>query len=107
MAEPIVTATEYTVSCIPEDHIDRGHFEITVAYRGRSLWAVARHRQCLGTDGEWDWESIPSERTDEWLATHRFDLDTALALAREAAPRVTINGFTVEDVLRRAEANRG
>lgn len=43
-------------------------------------------------------------REDDWLAAHRFDLDTALKLAREAAPHVTVNGRTVADALTRAEA---
>src|SRR5258708_24235279 len=29
--------------------------------------SVLHSGQCLGTDGEWDWESIPSDRSDEWL----------------------------------------
>lgn len=101
-----VMATEYTVCALPEDYIYAHSFAITVAYRGRGLWAVSRHRMCLGTDGKWDWESIPSERTDEWLATHRFDLDTALALAKQEAPKITVNGFSVADVLSRTEGKR-
>lgn len=102
MAEPTVQVTEYTVSVLPEDDVNASSYAITVAYRGRGLWAVSRHRQCLGKDGEWDWESLPSERTDEWLAEHRFDVDTALRLAKEAAPHIVVNGFTVADVLARA-----
>lgn len=100
VGEIFESATEYTVSCIPEDNINRPVFEITVAYRGNGRWAVCRLRQCLGSDGQWDYESIPSERTDEWLATHRFDLETALKLAREAAPKIRTNGASVADVLR-------
>lgn len=99
MAEPYAHVTEYTVSALPEDNINHGHMSITVAYRGRGLWAVSRHRMCLGRDGEWDWESIPSERTDEWLADHRFTRREALKLARQEAPNLTVNGHTVADVL--------
>lgn len=85
MAEPNVTATQYTVSCLPIDDPDDLTHAITVEYRGDSRWAVTRRgRRCLGADGRWDYESVPSERADEWLATHRFELDTALRLAREA-----------------------
>lgn len=109
--EPTVQATRYTVNCLPENGIDSHVFEITVEYRGRGLWAVKRHSQCLAADGTWDWEMRPSEREDDWLAEHRFDLDTALKLAKEAAPKVTVNGFTVTDALRmaqqREEAGRG
>lgn len=91
---------KYLVSCLPEDHDERGLFTLQVEYRGRDLWAVTNGSgSCLSRQGTWDFEHIPSERTDEWLASHRFDLDTALRLAREAAPLVTVNGFTVSDAI--------
>ena len=97
---PHVQATRYTVNCIPEGMGPDGHvFEITVEWRGRDRWAVLRHGMCLNTEGSWDYEMRPSEREDDWLATHRFDLETALELAKQAAPRVTVNGFTVEKAL--------
>ena len=101
---PRVRATRFEVSLLPEDDINYPFYAVAVEDRGAGRWAVVRHRQCLGVDGEWSWESIPSEREDEWLAAHRFDLDTALRLAREAAPGVTVNGITAVEVLRRREA---
>jgi hypothetical protein len=97
VAEPTVQVTEYTVSLLPEGP-DASSYEITVAYRGRGLWAVTRSRMCLGGDGEWDWEPLPSERTEEWLLAHRFDLDTALRLAKRAAPGIVVNGRSAADV---------
>lgn len=91
-------ATEYTLSALPEEDINSGAFQIAVAYRGRGLWAVSRHRRCLGRSGEWDWESLPSERTDEWLAEHRFELTEALRLAREELPKLRVNGKTAAEV---------
>lgn len=105
--EARVQATAYTVNCLPEDDTDGHVFALTVEYRGRDRWAVLRHGRCLGTDGQWDYEVRPSEREDDWLATHRFDLDTALKLAKEAAPRVRVNGFTVADALAMHERRRG
>jgi hypothetical protein len=107
MTDVEVTVTRYTVSAIPENNINRPHLEIEVVYRGDGMWAVSRHRECLGTDGQWEWEPSPSNREDDWLATHRFDLDTALQLAQEAAPHLTVNGHTVEQVLARAAERRG
>jgi len=98
--EPIVRVTQYAVGILPETNINAPFYEITVDYRGHDRWAVTRHRQCLSLDGEWEWESIPSERTDEWLETHRFDEDTALRLAREQAPHAVVNGRSALDVLR-------
>lgn len=104
MTEPTVRVTRYEVSCVPPDNIDAPHFTVAVEYRGRDLWAVVRMGECLGTDGEWDFEPRPSSREDDWLDTHRFDLDTALRLAKEVAPELTVNGFTVADVLAKANA---
>ena len=92
-------ATRYLVSCLPEEQADRYLFALQVEYRGSDRWAVTRHGECLNRDGNWDWEHRPSEREDEWLAEHRFDLDTALDLAKAAAPLITVNGFTVADAL--------
>lgn len=97
--EPTVQPTRYVVSCLPDGDINAPHFSLSVEYRGRSLWAVVRNGSCLNSAGQWSYESIPSEREDEWLAEHRFDLDTALKLAKEAASHVTVNGHTVADAL--------
>jgi hypothetical protein len=94
----------YDVSVWPDDIecMDSETWKIAVEYRSRGKWAVVRPgRVCLGSDGEWGWESIPSEREDEWLATHRFPLAEALDLARKHAPDVKINGMTATEVLAR------
>lgn len=100
--------TEYTVAAaeMPEDDINAADFMITVTYRGGGLWAVTRRRWCLGSDGEWDFEQGPSERTAEWLAAHRFDLDTALRLAAEQVPKVRVNRWTVHDALAAVERRK-
>lgn len=76
------------------ERLGRPFETLAVEDRGNGQWAVTRPRRCLGVDGEWDWEPIPSEREDDWLAAHRFDLATALALAKQAAPTVAVNGIT-------------
>lgn len=97
--EPTVTTTEYDVSCLPIDHPERFHFTIKVAWRGSDSWAVSDGFRVLSSTGEWDYEPSPSNRDDDFLAAHRFDLDTALALAKEHAPLMTCNRWTVEAVL--------
>jgi hypothetical protein len=118
VAETHARPTEYQVSVFPDEMFDSADmltaseahtWSLTVAYRGGGKWAVTNHHQVLGSDGEWDWEPRPSDRGDDWLAEYRFDLDTALSLAREHAPRVTINGYTALDILAklRERANGG
>jgi hypothetical protein len=101
MAEVTVEATTLTVNAVPADVPQAYLWELTVEKRGPDSWAVCRMRECLGSDGEWWYESIPSERSDEWLKTHRFDLSTAVRLARLEAPKVTVNGLSVAAVLER------
>lgn len=105
--EPTARVTSFTVSCLPEDGIDSEAFSIQVDYAGHDRWAVRiRGSRCLDINGRWDWEPIPSSREDDWLATHRFDQETALRLAKEQAPAVKVNGITVQQALARHEARR-
>jgi len=98
---PAVRATTYEVSCLPPDNINAFSYTIRVEWRVEGRWAVLRNgHQSLSVDGAWDYEHIPSERRDEWLETHRFDLDTALQLAQEQAPLLRCNGYTVADALK-------
>ncbi|MGY0065155.1 hypothetical protein ACWY4P_53540 (plasmid) [Streptomyces sp. LZ34] len=106
LPEPTVQPTRYVVSLFPPDDHNGALFNLAVEYRGRGLWAVVRLKQCLNASGQWSYESIPSEREDDWLAEHRFDLDTALKLAKEAAPHVTVNGRTAAEARARGK-NRG
>jgi hypothetical protein len=91
--------TEVTVCALPEDHIEHDAYALRVQWRGGETHAVTRMRRCLGTDGEWDFEPSPSNRDDDWIATHRFGYDEALRLAVEAAPHVKVSGHSVADAL--------
>jgi hypothetical protein len=98
---PYVQATRYEISLFPEDSEPRHYFTITVEYRGAGRWAVLDGRYCLGRDGDWEYEPLPSARDEEWLAGHRFDLDTAQQLAKQAAPGLVVNGITAAEAYRR------
>ena len=102
--EPTVRPTIYTVGLLPADDINAHLFQITVEWRSDGKWAVKWFDSCLGADGQWDYEMRPSAREDDWLDAHRFDLDTALRLAREAAPHVEVNGVTAAEARRRTLA---
>lgn len=114
-AAPFITAvhiraTTYTVTCLPDDPIDPGDFDITVEFAGAvtydgprsedQQWAVRRrNRWCLSRSGTWDLETSQDRCDDGWLAMHRFDLDTALKVAAKQAPHVTVNGTTPAELL--------
>lgn len=107
MTEVYERPTAIEVTIWPEDAecIDSHVWCVTVAYRGHGKWAVMRggtaSGACFGRDGRWDYEPSPSSRDDDWLADHRFGKDEALALAREWAPKVDMNGFEAVEVLAR------
>ncbi|MEU9578768.1 hypothetical protein [Streptomyces chilikensis] len=101
LPEPTVHATEYQVSCLPDDDINSHLYAITVQYGGDNRYAVIRHSMCLGADGTWDHGVKEYDRGDDWLTAHRFDLDTALQLAKEQARLITVNGRTVTGALTR------
>lgn len=108
--EPSISTrpVRFEVTCVPEsiDPLDSDVFSISVEYRGHELWAVLMRSWCLSKSGEWDHEPLPSSREDDWLAEHRFDFDTAMELAREQAPKVTVNGHTVASVLAKYAARQ-
>jgi hypothetical protein len=95
-----VLATKYDVSVLPRDDINRSAWSITVEYRGNDKYAVLiRGHLCLSRDGTSEIEPVRDDRTDEWLAEHRFSLDEALRLAVEHAPNVRCNGKNAVELL--------
>jgi hypothetical protein len=89
--------SQYTISATPAgrdqyNHLWDLHVDRSVQMDGTEKWAVRWMGRCLGRDGEWDYEPIPSSRSDRWLAQYRHDLETALRLAVAAAPDVEVNG---------------
>ena len=102
MADVRRWVSQYTVTAVPGDYdeMDADLWDITVeeARPGWDAWAVRRRKRCLSRDGSWDPEPIPSGRSEAFLDTHRFDLETALRLAEAAAPDVTVNGMRAGDL---------
>lgn len=105
MTEVRIAAEAYTVTIWPED-IECGHadlWRLTVVRREHGRWAVLRggvlSRVCLAVDGRWDTEPAPAGRNTTWLDDHRFDMDTALDLARTYAPIVAVDGVAAIQVL--------
>jgi hypothetical protein len=101
-----VRPVAFDVCCLPDDHPERYSFALKVVSRDLAggMWAVLdRADRCLSVAGEWEYEHIPSERTDEWKATHRFTKSRALELATEWAPKMTIgprdSAFIVDDMM--------
>jgi len=92
--------TEVTIGSLPQDSVNASLFEIKIQYRGPGdLYAVTRHGQVLGRQGQWTYEPTPSSRTDRFKSAYRFPFDEAEKLAHKALPKLTSNGLTADQVL--------
>lgn len=46
---------------------------IKVEYRGKDKWAITNSDLVLNKHNEWEYEPLPSSRTDEFIQRTRFD----------------------------------
>lgn len=107
MTEITVQPTEYLVTMLPLDSPDASIWALNVEWCGQpwnapptdKQWAVRRMGQCLSRTGKWVMEPQPSSRTTTFYRRHRFTFDEAVAAAKKALPKLTINGYTSEDML--------
>ena len=91
--EPEARITRYEVSCAPRTEWG---FIVFVA-EDADGWAVVNQYRFLNTDGVWTEGSDLVDDADAWRVWRlscRFDLDTAMRLAKEVAPLITVNGKT-------------
>lgn len=97
-----VQTTEYAVTAFPLEAPDASSFTLKVTYRGTGRWAIIRLGECWNKETKsWDYESLPSNREDDWLISHRYDsAEAAIADAKEIAPFLSVNGWTVEQAIR-------
>ncbi|MFI5857310.1 hypothetical protein [Streptomyces parvulus] len=113
---PVVRPTRFSVNLLPEEAPGRDAFTITVEYSGSGRYRVIRDELCsLGADGKWSWgyqwpggdrEPVTDAERDDyhagrdaWVASHQFDLETALHLAEQAAPHVRVMRTTAAQAL--------
>jgi hypothetical protein len=54
--------------------------DLVIVQRGHGKWAISdRFQNVMTVDGEWEYEPMPSSRTDDFIARTRFTLDEAFA----------------------------
>jgi len=91
MTDLLDFASEFRFRLYPEGHEfwDIADMAVTVAWRGGDRWAVCERGFCWDATGYSEYESIPSDREDEFKARYRFDRDEAVRIAREVVvPRL-------------------
>lgn len=97
MAEVVEQVTEYRVSAAPLDDYEGSRFALIVRWNRTGSWMIIDGLEppsYIGADGRWSWEALPGDPPEGWRDAYRFDLPTALRIARETAPKVKINGRT-------------
>ena len=111
MSGVVEYVSQYTVSALPREHPEHYSWALTVEWRGKG-WAVTRHSFVFcKTDArrkrpQGTYDRLPSGRSDAHLRTYRHSLEDALDIARKIAPKITINGWTVPEVLAKWEARQ-
>jgi hypothetical protein len=95
----------YSYSPIPLDHPDRETWGVAVERAAPRRWAIRNLSHCLNRiSGEWEYEPLPSSRTDEWLEAHRWtQLEEAQLIAARVCGSVTWNGTSAEEIAARLE----
>lgn len=83
------------------------YFDVQVSRRSEGKWAVVSMGQ-VWCDGEWAhekwvYEALPSNRTEEFIASTRFPLEEAIEIAQKATETVTHVGFNYAEFLVRME----
>lgn len=98
--EPTVTPSRYEISLLPEGDVNRRAFLLYVEYRGAGKWGVHDGHGQYDADGRWCAGLGGVTAAEDWFGVHRFDLPTALSLAKIIAPTVTVNGHTAVEAYR-------
>lgn len=100
LRERLSRATAFAVCVLPFTHPEFGKYAVTVQWCGGDRWSAGQGGFQLSADGSWDWVPPGREQDSDWKAAHRFDLDSALRLAEQAAPDVPANGITATQALK-------
>lgn len=72
------------------------HFRVYVQWRGADKYAISRFGEVWNGE-DWEYESLPSNRTDEFIAKTRFSLDEAVAMAKDLPDKLSVNGRTYRE----------
>lgn len=89
MSVPEVRVCAYEVSCLPDTSPSRRAYALTITHTGDYLWTVSHLGQTLSPIGTWE----PGGPAGRWT------YEEALRRAKEAAPRIVLNGMNPAQVL--------
>jgi hypothetical protein len=80
--EKQVAGLKADLACATQFTLKNGALEVQVELRSKGLWCVTDGVNCITRGGEWMWESLPSNRDEDFLDNTRFSLEEAWSIAR-------------------------
>lgn len=98
MSHVYIEAETYSVSALPDDHPERGFYELTLRRFEGTEWGVTRHGRWWDRDGNSEFLGR-GVHDDKEAARFLMRLAEAREVAVKAAPTLRSNGVTVTDVL--------
>lgn len=64
--------TTFEEACIIERYVLKENPAIHIEARGYGKWAITHMGNVLDKTGEWEWEPMPSSRTEDFLQRTRW-----------------------------------
>jgi len=89
-----VRPVAFEVCALPESDRNHRSYVISVERISAAIWLVRNGALYLDQRGQWSTGPESSETWPEWQARHGCDLAAALQRAMQAAPVLSVNGFT-------------
>lgn len=91
----------FWVTTIPSDVFAESyewhHWSVRIVRKSFGRWAVDAIGGNYDAEGNSQYETIPSERTEKFIEKFRHSLDVAVPLAFEIARTQRVNGLTAEE----------
>jgi len=75
------------------EEIEPVRIDMVRGRKGSVSYAVRQQGACMNAKGEWEFEPIPSSRTDEWLKEFRFSSWEDAAKAVERCVKTPLGRF--------------
>ena len=79
--------------------------DVKVELRGKDKWCVLLYGYVLNNKNKWEYEPSPSSRGDDFINRTRYNLETAVELARTANERNMLELSEIEEKEKKRKKN--
>lgn len=98
MIHVYIETDAYSASALPDNHPERGSYELTLRRVEGDKWGVTRYGRWWDHEGNSEFLG-GGVRTDRDVERFLMRLTEAITVARMVAPTLTVNGHPVSEVL--------